>query len=327
MASKSALRKSRLAAAPVLERHEYPRTWKDYIGQEPAKRMLQVAAKSAKLRNEPLDHTLISHGTPGIGKTSLAALISDEVGRNCRVVSGQLDLHAARMLFAEMQDRDVLFYDEVHQVMDGGKKNAEWLLAYLQDGVLMGPLGGEIQPRVTIIAATTDAGRLPESIVSRFPLQPPMQDYTDEEAAKIVVIMAGKTLVGLPKVNAREAAMVASAAHNNPRAIRRLLTVLRDMTITEALPLEKGRYNIDGLLDWQGITHDGLDRVAQRYLEALALEFDGSAGARALEDRLQQPGGLGQVERVLMDKGLVAKTRSGRMLTQAGISRFRDLVG
>lgn len=312
--------------APVLDGHDYPRRWNDYIGQEPAKRMLRVAAKAARMRKEPLDHVLISHGTPGVGKTALAALLAQELGTTCRVVSGQVSLQKARLLLSGMEDRDVLLYDEIHQIIDGGKKNAEWMLSFLQDGVLMGPLGPEEQPRITVIGATTDAARLPESIVSRFPLQPPMQDYTDTEAAKIAQVTARSVLEGLPSLSKPQALQIAAAAHNNPRAIRRLLTVLRDMTITDTLPLHNGRYDIDGLLDFQGITPDGLDPVARRYLHTLATEFDGSAGAKALEDRLQQPG-LASVERMLMDKGLVAKTRTGRTLTQAGIKRFRELAG
>lgn len=312
-------------AAPILDGHDYPRRWPELVGQEAAKRMLQVAAKSARIRKEPLGHVLLSHGTPGIGKTSLAVLIATEMKTTCRVASGVMTRDKARLVFSEMQDRDVLLYDEFHQVMDSGKKNAEWMLSYLQDGVIMGPLGPEEQPRVTIIAATTDAGRIPDSITSRF-LAPPLREYTGEEATRIAMSMSGKVLIELPKLGKAEAAAIAAAAHNNPRAIRKLLEVLRDMVITKELPLRGGRYNVDALLEFQGITPDGLDHVAQRYLRALAMEFDGSAGAKALEDRLQQPGGLSSIERVLMDKGLVAKTRTGRTLTQAGIKRFRELL-
>lgn len=312
----------------LLDTHDYPRRWQDYIGQEPAKRMLQVAVKSAKVRKQPLDHILIAHPSPGVGKTALANLVANSMGRPCRMISGQMGANKARLLFAHMKDGDVLFYDEFHQVMDSGRKNAEWLLTYLQDGTLPGPLGAESQPRVTIVAATTDATRLPESIVSRFPIQPPMQEYSNEEAARIAALMARGILgeFDLPMVSKRNAEHLALAGCNNPRAIRRLLVVLRDMTITNEIALRGTSYDISALLDWQGITHDGLDPVAQRYLSTLASEFDGSAGAKAMEDRLQQAGGLKLTERVLMDKGLIAKTRTGRTLTQAGITRVKDLV-
>lgn len=315
--------------APLIDHHEYPRRWADYIGQESAKRMLQASARAAKVRKKPLDHVLIAHGSPGIGKTALGSLIAAEMGTTCRVVSGQLSGGRARLLFSEMNDRDVLFYDEFHGVMDRGRKDAEWLLTYLQDGVIQGPLGAEVQPKVTIIAATTDAGRLPETIAGRFPIQPPMSNYSDEEAARIAQVMSKRILgeLDLPSLNKKDAAAIAAAGTNNPRAIRRLLVVMRDMTIAGEIPMKSAKaYNIETLLEFQGITNDGLDHVAQRYLTTLAMEFAGTAGAKALEDRLQHAGGLNTVERMLMDKGLVAKTRTGRTLTQAGIGRVRDLM-
>lgn len=314
-------------AAPVLDAHDYPRRWPDYIGQEPAKRLLQVAAKSARVRKKRLDHVLIGHPSPGIGKTALAVLLATEMRTTVRVASGQLSSDQARLIFSGMRDGDCLLYDEFHRLMEGGRKHAEWMLSYLQDGVILGPLGPEHQPAVTIVAATTDVAKLPESIVSRFPLQPPMQDYTTAEAAKIAALMSAQVLgdFDLPRLAAKEATTVATASNNNPRAIRQMLLVLRDLVITDEVPLVNGKYDIATLLDFQGITPDGLDRTAQRYLAALAVEFAGTAGAKALEDRLQQPGGLGTVERMLMDRGYVAKTRTGRSLTAAGIRRYREL--
>jgi Holliday junction DNA helicase RuvB len=311
--------------APVLESHDYPRRWADYVGQEQAKRMLQVAAKSARVRKQPLDHVLIAHPSPGIGKTALAVLIASEMRRPVRVVSGAMDSNMARLVFDTMSDGDLLLYDEAHKMMDGGKKQAEFWLTYLQDGYISGPLGPEDQPRVTVVAATTDPQKLPETIASRFPLKPPMRDYTTEEAAKIAIKMSRTVLEGCPTLGNKDALAIAAAGHNNPRAIRAMLVVLRDLTITGELEPVKGRYDVPRLLEFQGITHDGLDLVAQQYLATLATEFAGTAGAKALEDRLQQPGGLAIVERVLMDRGLVAKTRTGRTLTQAGIRRYREL--
>lgn len=321
------VRKNIDKAAPILEGDQYPKTWGAYIGQEPAKRMLQVAARSARLRKEPLEHVLIAHPTAGVGKTALAALIAREMRRPCRVVSGSLSKNAARMLLSEMNDCDLLLYDEIHRIVEGGKKQADWMLHLLQDGCLIGPTGPEDQPKVTIIGTTTEAMRLPRTLVSRF-LVPPMQDYTQEEATRIALLASKQILVpeGLPALGRKQADLVASAADKNPRAIRRLVITLRDMAITKELPMNGTRYDIDAFLAWQGITPDGLDRVAQRYLAVLAAEFDGSAGAKALEDRLQQPGGLDAVERVLMDRGLVTKTRGGRMLTQAGIARYQELT-
>lgn len=318
----SAVRK-RPDTAPVLDVGEYPTRWRDYVGQEPAVKMLQVAAASARIRKQPLDHVLISHPTPGIGKTALACLVGVELKRPVRAVSGKITDGRARLIFSDMADRDVLFIDEAHQMGDA----SEWLLHYMQDGVLMGPRGPEVQPKVTIIAATTHPQKLPDAVIDRFMLVPPMSDYDTDEAGRIAQVMGARILGDLPKLTKAEATSLALAAGRNPRAIKKLLVALRDLTITKQLPLIKGRYNIPAVLEWQGITHDGLDPTMQRYLETLAVDFEGSAGAKALEDRLQQPGGLSQVERVLIDRGLLTMTRSGRVLTQAGLARYHELAG
>lgn len=308
---------------------DYPSTWKEYIGQDAAKRVLMVAAKSAKMRKDMLQHTLIAHPTPGVGKTALALLIANEMGTNVRTVSGAVDKDKARIIFATMQDNDVLFWDEAHQMVDSGKKKAEWLLTYLQDGTIAGPLGMEVQPRVTIVAATTDAHKIPENIASRFTLRPPMGDYLPEEATKIAQMLAAKVLepLDLPRLAPADAALIATASRGNPRAMRQLLLNLRDLTITDELPLlRKGRaYDIPALLERLDIQADGLTPEAVKYLQILAREFGGTAGAKPLEDRLQMSGGLDSIERVLMDLGMVAKTRSGRTITQAGIRRYLEL--
>lgn len=312
-------------APPLDQTGDYPRRWSEYVGQEQAKKMLQVAAHSARIRKAPLDHVLIAHPGAGVGKTALGNLIATELRRPCRVVSGALTSTKARLLFSEMADRDVLLYDEFHQLLDNGKKKAEWILHYLQDGVIMGPQGPEEQPKVTILAATTDVHKIPDTIVSRFPLKPALVEYTTEEAAKIAIVLARKVLVDMPPLKRRDALVLAQAANSNPRAIRSQLMVLRDLVVTDTLPVVGGRYNVTGLLEWQDITIDGLDRIARRYLQVLATEFDGSAGERALATRLQQAGSLGLIERVLVERGLVARTRTGRVLTTAGIQRVKEL--
>lgn len=311
--------------APVLDSTNYPQRWADYVGQEDAVKTLKVAAKSAKIRKQPMDHHLITHPTPGIGKTALAHLISRELGGTCRTLSGAIGLNSARLLFSEMNDFDVLFYDECHQMMDGGKKNAEWWLTFLQDGIIPGPLGDEKQPRITVIAATTDVGKIPTSITDRFQ-KVTLREYTQQEATRIAQMLARSVLEGLPRLGPKDAAMIAAAGYGNPRRMRNLLRHLRDHVLAEELPLVRGRYDVAGLLNILGITEDGLDPMAQTYMRTLVTEFQNNAGGKSLEERLGQAGGLGEVERMLMDRGWLAKTARGRTLTQAGISRVRELL-
>jgi Holliday junction resolvasome RuvABC ATP-dependent DNA helicase subunit len=200
-------------------------------------------------------------------------------------------------------------------------RHAERLLHLLTDGVLMWPRGPEAQPRVTVIGATTDAGRLPETLVSRFGLRPVLTAYSDHEGAMIAMRMAPPiftTLAPFPSVADFEA--VARAASNNPRLIRALLESLRDLALVDLQAVHDGSaYDLSEALMWLGLTGDGLTYLALGYLQALHTEFAGQAGERSIADRLQEPGGVASTERLLQDKGLIAKTRAGRVLTAAGI--------
>lgn len=309
---------------------DYAGTWKAFIGQEQAKAQLLTAARSAKARKAPLPHCLIASGVPGIGKTNLALLTAAEMGAYVRVCSGKMNMHDARMTFIDMSDGDVLVYDEIHQLVDGGKAGAEWLLHYLQDGKLVGPLGPETQPKVTIIGCTTDAGRLPETIISRFRLTPSLVRYSSEEAAKIAQGM-GKRILGehgLPMLSPQNCIQVAAAASHAPRVMIAILESVRDIAMVHEGENFSGRqYDLTKTLLWLGLTEDGLTSTAVRYMLVLLVDFGGQpAGAAAMQDRLQEPGGLGYVERLLMDKGYLAKGPGGRTLTTSGIRRAQLLA-
>lgn len=305
------------------ETGHYPRHWDEFIGQDDAAKLLRMSAKSAKIRNEPLDHVLIANGTPGIGKTALAGLVAQEMGTACLMVSGQMTQSEAGILFEDMNDMDILFYDEFHQVVQGGRGKAEWLLHYLQDGTLIDALGSWNVPRVTIIAATTDPGKIPRTITDRFPLQPALKDYTDEEAARIAVVLSNRVLATaeLKPLSVEQAEALARGASGNPRSIRNHLCVLRDLIVTGELD----DYDIPALLAWQGVTEDGLTPAAQEYLLVLVDEFAGRAGLTTMEQRLNQPGGLAVIEQALLRKGYIVKTRSGREVSGTGIRRAKRL--
>lgn len=302
----------------------YPKTWTAMIGQEQIKRILQIAVKSAKVRKAGLDHVLLT-GPGGMGKTAFAHLVAKMSGRKFRVISGKVNAMQARMILTEMSDGDILFYDEIHQA---GKQAEEWLLTFLADGEIAGPFGMDKMPRVTMIAATTEPGKLSPTVVGRFPLQCAMVDYTVEEATKVAMSMS-KDILGdfnLAPLKKADAEAIARAGAKNPRSIRRLLITLRDLALVKEVKVTAaGRYDIEAVLTYAGVTPDGLDRVAQQYLVVLKDEFRGVAGARPLEERLSQPGGLAHQERLLQEMGLVAKTRGGRQLTTAGIIRAREL--
>jgi Holliday junction DNA helicase RuvB len=310
---------------------DYPLDWDSFVGQDIAKKQLRTAAKSARMRGAVMEHVLIASAEPGIGKTSLALLTAKELGagENVKIVSGKIPVNQARIALAELEDGGVLIYDEIHMAVQGGKGNAEWMLNFLQDGVIMGPMGPEQQPKITVIGATTDVGRLPKTIIDRFGKKPDLAPYTDDEATHIALGKASKLFMGeVPFPSLQNCVQVAQAANNNPRVIGHVLSNLLDLTITSDCAnydRETKQYDIDEALNWMGLSPDGLDRLARRYLVALLRDFAGGAGERALADRLGEAGGLGHVEKVLMAKGLIAKTKQGRVLLKPGIARARDI--
>ena len=303
----------------------YPQSWDEFVGQENVKRQLIIACRSAKIRGASLDPVLIRGGQPGIGKTTLALLIAAEMGGNLKMIAGPTKPQQVRFLLAGMQDGDVLFYDEIHQAVKGGKGNSEWLLHLLENGTFIGPLGVEDTPKISIVGATTDAGRLPRTVLDRFtPVH--LTGYSEPEAARICLHMAGQMFDKLPMPSADDCRAIARAASHNPRMIRNLLAVTRDIALATRKSNHDGkRYDLTQALDFLGLTEDGLDGVAQRYLVALFTDFPTGAGERALRDRLQEPGGLQYVETALLDKGLIAMTKQGRMLTGEGIRRAKEL--
>lgn len=305
----------------------YPQTWGDFIGQEPVKRQLRVAAQSAKLRQTAMGHVLLGSGMAGVGKTTLALLTAAELGTGLQVVTGKIGLDEARINLSGLNDGDVLFIDEFHQVFQRGKAKAEWMLHLLQDGVLVGPHGPEEQPNVCVIAATTDVGKLPDTFISRFQYRPIIEPYTEDEAATIAVNMAKRILLRpLPWPSVTDFRRIARAGSNNPRTIGSIISNLRDLVIVhpETYDQDSETYDLTEALSWLGLSSDGLTKQAREYLRVLVTEFGGMAGEKPLMDRLAEPGGLGHIERPLMDRGLVARTRSGRVLTKDGIVRAKQ---
>jgi Holliday junction DNA helicase RuvB len=302
---------------------DYPEHWDDFIGQTQAKRKLLVASRSAKLRKEPMDHCLIFCGKAGVGKTALAQLAAREMESNVVCVSGTLKAAEVRVIVSRMKPHDVLFYDEVHQAVAGGRAKGEWLLGLLQDGVLPGARGKlEPMPPITVIGATTDMGRLPATILTRFsPVE--LVDYTEDEATRVALKLAARmfpTPMPLPSVEVAE--RIARACNQNPRTMRQLLINIRDITLTDAkMPDEEGQYDIVEAMQWMGLDDAGITDMAKRYMVALVKDFGGEpTGEAAMKDRLDEPGGLRITERLLMDHGLLEKTRQGRMPTAAGLT-------
>ncbi len=217
-------------------------------------------------------------------------------------------------------------------MVDGGKKNVEWLLHLLQDGVIMLPTGPIVVPDVTVFGATTDVQRLPQTIIDRFFVRPQIVDYTEDEAMEIVKGMAKGHGFGqrpLPWPESDELWRgIAKAAVCNPRKMLGLLVTVRDLgmaTYGGNYDADRGTYDLHTPLDWHGLTPDGLDQVARKYLVALSTVFDGTAGERAIAKAIGEPGGCSLTEQLLTKKGYLTRGARGRSLTEAGWDRVDEL--
>lgn len=298
---------------------DYPREWSGVIGQAVAKQQLQVMMASAKARGRRMEHTLIASGIAGVGKTTLATLAAYHAGVGLVKSTGQMTVQDAHKLLKAMSDGDVLFVDEAHLLVQGSRNRADWLLPFLLGEGLLTERGAIEVPDVTLIAATTDVGKLPVTLIGRFMCQPKIEAYTAEEATAIAVNLAERMQVsGLPEDFFWR---IAAASNQNPRTMRRILTTLRDIQL--AMP---GTPDLDLALQWCGLSHDGLDTLAQDIMLILLASEGHTCSVESLQAQLNEPGPLRHAEQTLLQHGFVTITGRGRKLTATGRARAIDLV-
>ena len=300
-----------------------PHCLDDYIGQDAVKEHMRIYIEAAKNRGEPLDHALL-YGPPGLGKTTLAGIIANEMGVSLRVTSGPAISHAGDLaaLLTNLAPGDVLFIDEIHRL---NASVEEVLYPAMEDFALdifigKGPSARSIRldlPQFTLVGATTRMGMLTAPLRDRFGIKEQLKLYTKDTLKQIVARSAEILHIEIDGAGAEE---IASRARGTPRIANRLLRRVRDFAEVRAggtIDLRAAQ----GGLQMLGIDELGLDPVDRRMLETMIVRFDGrpvgldtiaaatGEDATTIED---------VYEPYLMQLGFIARTPRGRIVMPAG---------
>lgn len=300
-----------------------PRDFDSYIGQQRLKKNLQLAITAAKNRDEPIDHVLL-YGPPGLGKTTMASVIANEMGANIRITSGPAIERAGDLasLLTNLQDGDILFIDEIHRLH---RSVEEVLYSAMEDFKLdimlgKGPSARSLRldlPKFTIIGATTRTGALAAPLRDRFGHQYRLEFYSDDEIAQIIRRAAGILNVKIDKPAATE---LAKRSRLTPRIANRLLKRVRDYADV----------NGDGIIDTEitdqamkmmEIDELGLDPADRRVLLTIIEHHNG--GPVGVETLAALTGDERSTieeffEPYLMQIGLLERSPRGRKVTSRG---------
>ncbi len=299
-----------------------PKRLDDFVGQRQAKDNLRIFVEAARKRSEALDHVLF-HGPPGLGKTTLAQIVANELDVNFRSTSGPVitkpgDLAA---LLTNLEANDVLFIDEIHRLTPVVE---EVLYPAMEDFALdlmigEGPSARSVKidlPRFTLVGATTRSGLLAKPLLDRFGIPLRLNFYEPDELQRIVARGAKKLSAPMSDDGAME---IACRARGTPRVAGRLLRRVRDVATVDDVTLIN-RDVADRALQRLEIDHRGLDPLDRRYLRLIAEHFGGGpVGVETISAALAEARDAVEdvIEPFLLQQGLIQRTPRGRLLSPA----------
>ena len=313
-------------AAQLIENFDLnlrPKRLKEFIGQPQVQKNLSTFISAASARNESMDHALL-FGPPGLGKTTLAQIISNELGVGFRSTSGPIINKAGDLaaLLTNLQPKDVLFIDEIHRLAPNIEEILYPAMEDLQLDLIIGegPSARTIKidlPPFTLVGATTRSGLLTTPLRDRFGIQIRMEYYNPSDLIKILLKLAEKLNVNLDQGGAHE---IAKRSRGTPRVAGRLLRRVRDILSVSNLKVIDSKF-ADKALSQLDVDNSGLDAVDRKYLNVIIEKYQGGpVGLDTLSAILSEQKDMIEevIEPYLLQRGLIQRSSRGRFVSASG---------